>query len=179
MRGGARSGGPADRALNAGAVAGAQDSPSLQENASMSPTKNLLSLAVLMSLSAAAAAANPAADNAQRLIHQNPAALRAASADAFVVKDVIRDDDGTEHVRFNRTWQGMAVIGGDVVVHSRAGQFKGASLTLGSSARPAPTPRIPADKAMVEAGAFFGGSVDTVSNQGLVVYARGARPVLA
>jgi Zn-dependent metalloprotease len=34
---------------------------------------------------------------------------------------VILDKDGTEHVRFDRFHQGLHVIGGDVVVHSKAG----------------------------------------------------------
>jgi Zn-dependent metalloprotease len=146
----------------------------------MSLTPKVLSFAVLAALSGAAAAApNPMAEQAQALIKTHGAAVRAAAADQFVVRDTIRDDDGTEHVRFDRTYRGLPVIGGDVVVHSRGGQFKSASLTLPTSARPALTPRVPADKAMVEAGAVFGGPIDAVSNAGLVVYARGAKPVLA
>ncbi len=34
------------------------------------------------------------------------------------VKDVIRDADGTTHVRYNRTYRGLPVVGGDLVVHS-------------------------------------------------------------
>ena len=33
-----------------------------------------------------------------------------------MVKDVLRDTDGTEHVRYNRTYAGLPVIGGDLVV---------------------------------------------------------------
>ena len=35
----------------------------------------------------------------------------------LVVKDVMRDTDGTEHVRYDRTYAGLPVIGGDMVVH--------------------------------------------------------------
>jgi Zn-dependent metalloprotease len=42
--------------------------------------------------------------------------LRLGSREALVVKDVVRDTDGTEHVRYNRTFAGLPVVGGDLVV---------------------------------------------------------------
>ena len=37
---------------------------------------------------------------------------------------MIIDRDGAQHVRFNRTWKTLPVLGGDVVVHSNpAGQW--------------------------------------------------------
>jgi Zn-dependent metalloprotease len=144
----------------------------------MSLTQKLLSVAVLLALGTTAHA-NPVADQARSLMRQNPGAVRAAAQDQFVVRDTIRDADGTEHVRFERTFRGLPVIGGDVVVHQRGGKFRSASLTLGSNFRPSLAPRVRADAAMVEAGAKFGGSIDTVESKGLVVYAMGARPVLA
>lgn len=144
----------------------------------MSLTQKLLSAAVLLALGATAQA-NPVADQARILIRNNPAAVHAAAQDQFVVRDTIRDADGTEHVRFDRTWRGLPVIGGDVVVHQRGGKLRGASQTLATSARPSLNPRIGADAAMVEAGAKFGGAIDEVSNSGLVVYAKGRLPVLA
>jgi Zn-dependent metalloprotease len=64
-----------------------------------------------------------------------------------VLKDVDPRRDGTEHVRFDRTYLGLPMIGGDVVVHQKDGKFRSASLTLGSSQRPSLTPRIKADAA--------------------------------
>ena len=143
-------------------------------------TPKVLSAAVLLAHGGTAfAAPNPMADQARLLIGSHRAAVQASSADAFVFKDAIRDNDGTEHVRFDRTFRGLPVLGGDVVVHSRGGQFKSASLSLSTSARPALSPKIPADQAMVEAGAKFGGKIDTVSTTGLVVYAMNHAPVLA
>ncbi|MEV0535712.1 M4 family metallopeptidase [Kitasatospora sp. NPDC050463] len=44
------------------------------------------------------------------------------------VKDVVIDADGTQHVRFDRTFQGLPVIGGDLVVHQDArGRLKDSS----------------------------------------------------
>jgi Zn-dependent metalloprotease len=113
------------------------------------------------------------------LIDGHGKALQRADADRFVARDVIVDKDGTEHVRFDRTYRGLAVIGGDVVVHSRNGQFKSASLGLKTSFRPDITPLIDADEAQVISGAHFKGKIDSVSSKGLVIYAGGNKPVLA
>ncbi|MFE2102643.1 MULTISPECIES: M4 family metallopeptidase [unclassified Streptomyces] len=44
------------------------------------------------------------------------------------VKDVVIDADGTQHVRFERTYHGLPVVGGDFVVHQKAdGSLKGSS----------------------------------------------------
>jgi Zn-dependent metalloprotease len=49
-------------------------------------------------------------------------ALKLGSREALVVKDVARDSNGTEHVRYERTYAGLPVIGGDFVVHESAGR---------------------------------------------------------
>ena len=145
----------------------------------------LLSVAIVaaLALPAAVQAATPdmapAARRALGLIDAHPAALRRADADAFTVRDVIVDGDGTEHTRFARSWHGMPVIGGDVVVHTRNGQYRGASLTLGSRARPALRGGISAERAIVEAGAAFGTGFEGVPTASRVVYARDTAPVMA
>ena len=45
--------------------------------------------------------------------------LRLGAEESLVVKDVLRDTDGTEHIRYNRTYDGLPVIGGDLVVAQR------------------------------------------------------------
>ncbi|MFL6134723.1 MAG: M4 family metallopeptidase, partial [Nocardioidaceae bacterium] len=42
--------------------------------------------------------------------------LGLGSREGLVVKDVLRDVDGTLHTRYNRTYAGLPVIGGDLVV---------------------------------------------------------------
>jgi len=55
-------------------------------------------------------------------------ALGLAGGEKLVVKDVITDPDGTTHVRYNRTYDGLRVIGGDFVSHrARSGKIKGVS----------------------------------------------------
>jgi Zn-dependent metalloprotease len=144
----------------------------------MSMNQKLLAAAVLLALGATAQA-NPIADQARNLIRANPGAVRASRADEFVVRDTIRDNDGTEHVRFDRSYRGLPVIGGDVVVHQKGGKFRSASMGLGSASRPSLAPRIKPDAAEVEAGAKFGGTVEAISTKGLVVFALNHAPVLA
>jgi Zn-dependent metalloprotease len=43
--------------------------------------------------------------------------LGLGAAERLVLKDVIRDVDGSLHRRFDRTYHGLPVIGGDVIVH--------------------------------------------------------------
>jgi Zn-dependent metalloprotease len=143
----------------------------------------LLSIAIVSALATpafAASAPNGAALRAQGLL--DGAAARAAhraDADRFTVRDVIVDADGTEHVRFDRTYRGLPVLGGDLVVHSRNGQAGGISQTLTGAARPDVVPQVSASRAIVEAGARFGTSFSGVPTARLVVWAAGATPELA
>ena len=138
----------------------------------MSLTPKLLSFAVLMALGATAAAANPHVDRALGLIKANGAAVKASPADAFIARDVIVDANGAEHVRFDRTYGGLPVIGGDVVVHSRGGQLKSTSLTLDAPLSVSLRPNLRSDEAIVAAGAEFGSGFRGNPNASLVVYAR-------
>ncbi|MGW5566894.1 M4 family metallopeptidase [Streptomyces tendae] len=46
--------------------------------------------------------------------------LGAASKEGLVATDVLKDADGTLHTRYRRTWAGLPVEGGDLVVHEGA-----------------------------------------------------------
>ena len=48
-------------------------------------------------------------------------ALRLGPQEKLVPKDVVQDADGTVHTRYERTYAGLPVIGGDLVVHQRKG----------------------------------------------------------
>src|SRR5665647_5631 len=55
-------------------------------------------------------------------------ALGLGSGEKLVVKDVIVDPDGSTHVRYNRTFNGLRVIGGDLVSHQdKVGKLKSVS----------------------------------------------------
>ncbi|WP_166206802.1 M4 family metallopeptidase [Cognatiluteimonas telluris] len=146
----------------------------------------LLTIAIVSALAASAPAFagnalhSSAVVRAKALI-DGPAAkvVRRASADAFRASDADIDAKGTEHVRFQRTYRGLPVIGGDFVLHSRNGKVVGVSQTLTTTARPGLVPSIDANHAIVEAGTRFGAGFKGAPKAHLVVYALGAKPVLA
>ncbi len=70
-------------------------------------------------------------DNAIEALIKHPALARATSGQAFVARSALVDRDGTTHVRVDRTYHGLRVVGGDMVVHqSASGALKGVSQTL-------------------------------------------------
>ncbi len=120
---------------------------------------------------AAAAPASPLTARAAALADARADAVHTAGllglagGEKLAVRDVVIDRDGTEHVRYDRTFDGLRVIGGDLVVHRPAGSGAisvsrtGARSSAVASVRPA-----------VSAKALPGE---------LVVYAGGATPRLA
>ncbi|MFJ5546434.1 M4 family metallopeptidase [Streptomyces sp. NPDC093225] len=48
-------------------------------------------------------------------------AIGLGSAERLVARDVIRDADGTVHTRYERTYAGLPVLGGDLIVHQKEG----------------------------------------------------------
>ena len=140
----------------------------------------------LMGVAGQAVAAAPAADHpaVQRaLSHLSGNAFQAAKgshSDAYVATDLVVDEDGTEHVRFDRTYKGLPVIAGDLVVRSHpANGFQGVSQTLGGSINLNTKAGLSAAKATGVAKGQFKHLNGAVQGQQLVVYARGAVPALA
>ncbi|RNF82594.1 peptidase M4 [Lysobacter psychrotolerans] len=105
--------------------------------------------------------------------------IQRASDDRFTARNFTVDRDGSEHVRLERSYRGLPVIGGDVVVHSRNGQFRSASVALKTRVRPQLVAAISANQAIVEAGVAFGTAFHGVPTSRQVVYARDVAPVLA
>jgi Zn-dependent metalloprotease len=132
--------------------------------------------AVLAAKAAAVARAQALVDGpARKLVHR-------ASADGFTaeVTAVQIDDDGTEHVRFKRTYKGdLPVIGGDFVLHSRNGKVLGASQSLPTSKRPSTSPSYSSKKAIAKAIDEFGMAYSEAPNSRLVLYALTGTPRLA
>ncbi|WP_328871194.1 M4 family metallopeptidase [Streptomyces sp. NBC_00287] len=76
--------------------------------------------------------------------------LGLTSAEATKVRDVIVDADGTQHVRYDRTYRQLPVLGGDFVVHlTKDGTYRSASRAVKGSVAPAAgvTPALPATRA--------------------------------
>jgi Zn-dependent metalloprotease len=118
-------------------------------------------------------------DRALGVVRQNPAAARLSAYDAFTERGATVDANGTEHVRMDRTYRGLRVIGGDLVVHSRAGFMKGVSQTLAKPINLGVTPKLSADSAITAAGVHFGTAFESVPSASLVVFAARANPRLA
>ncbi|MFJ9130884.1 M4 family metallopeptidase [Streptomyces sp. NPDC102340] len=52
--------------------------------------------------------------------------LKLADGEKLVARDVVKDADGTTHTRYERTFDGLPVLGGDLVVHTaKGGDLKG------------------------------------------------------
>nr|WP_235453661.1 M4 family metallopeptidase [Streptomyces olivochromogenes] len=109
--------------------------------------------------------------------------LGLGAKEKLVVKDVARDADGTTHTRYERTYAGLPVLGGDLVVHARHGRLTVSKGTRTALAPPTVTPRIPSATARttaLAAAAKAGGEhVSVARAPRLVVWAAGARPTLA
>lgn len=122
------------------------------------------------------------------------AALAAAEAHAQTTKfgadqeltvvDTILDANGASHVRMHRSYRGLEVVGGDLVVHqTKARAWKGTSQTLTRGIALSTTPTVAQERA--EAAALAPSAVtnkirgDRVESAELVVDALGARPRLA
>ncbi|MFQ3560984.1 M4 family metallopeptidase [Streptomyces gramineus] len=120
-------------------------------------------------------AATAAADTAKT--------LGLGSAEKLVVKDVTQDADGTTHTRYERTYAGLPVLGGDLVVHR-----SGARLTVTKATKAALA--LPTTKAKISAATARDRALTTAAKAGaehpavgtsprLVVWAASGRPTLA
>ncbi|MFC5028839.1 M4 family metallopeptidase [Streptomyces sp. DSM 41987] len=126
----------------------------------------------------------PKASEAQALRDANsavaahPQLVKAGAHDVFTSRDVTVDADGSRHVHLDRTYQGLPVLGGDVVVHSAPdGTARDASLTLAAPLNLSVTPKITAKQAIATAAKKFKG-VKHGSTAKLVVDATTATPTL-
>ncbi len=90
--------------------------------------------------------ADPSGDLATAAVaalRSHPAAARIGDAQAFSATDALVDADGTSHVRMDRTYHGLRVLGGDLVVHQAAdGAWEGVSQTLDSVMTLGVTPQV-------------------------------------
>ncbi|EWT00923.1 peptidase [Intrasporangium oryzae NRRL B-24470] len=88
-------------------------------------------------------------------------------------RSVATDKDGTTHVRFDRTFRGLPVVGGDLVVHTDAsGAWKGVNAASSSVRVGSTSPAVAATTAATTAAATADFTVRT-SSPTLAVYAYG------
>jgi zinc metalloprotease ZmpA len=134
----------------------------------------------------AAQAAAPAANHPavqQALAHlkgQAAAAAQVSAGDSFQARDLVTDADGAQHVRFDRLYKGLRVIGGDLVVHLGAnGQYRDTSLSMSQRIGIDAKAPLASREAMAKALAAFQHRDGQVDSAKLVVYARNGSPQMA
>lgn len=145
-----------------------------------------LIFATLLAVSASNAATLPpaardaAAEHALKNLLANRAVGRVSALDRFQAKSVVIDDDGTEHVRLQRSYGSLPVIGGDLVVHSnRDGSFKSVTTKQRNAINVSLKARISSADAVMIAGSEFGTGFGSLPEAWLVVYARAGASRLA
>ncbi|MEU3246550.1 MULTISPECIES: M4 family metallopeptidase [unclassified Streptomyces] len=103
----------------------------------------------------------------------------------LVVRDVVKDVDGTVHTRYERTYNGLPVLGGDLVVHeSKAGRTEGVTRAVQTAIKVASLkPQVTTAKAEKQAltAAKSAGSAQTTADRAprKVIWAASGRPTLA
>ncbi|MGW2726381.1 M4 family metallopeptidase [Streptomyces sp. NPDC001494] len=102
----------------------------------------------------------------------------------LVVKDVVKDADGTLHTRYERTYGGLPVLGGDLIVHTaKSGKAEGVTKANKSAVKLASLkPQITAAKAekqAVGAARTLGSAKTTADGARKVIWAGSGKPVLA
>ncbi|CAK7280872.1 M4 family metallopeptidase [Streptomyces misionensis] len=147
---------------------------------------------------APAAAKVPAAAPAMLSASAHTSLIKQAQADApetaqqiglgakekLVVKDVVKDVDGTVHTRYERTYAGLPVLGGDLVVHtSKTGKTEGVTKANKATIKVASlTPKLTpakAEKQAVSAAKTLGSAQSTADGARKVIWAGSGTPVLA
>ncbi len=111
--------------------------------------------------------------------------LGLGAKEKLVVRDVLKDRDGTVHVRYERTYDGLPVLGGDLVVQGdAAGEADSVVKATRAAVKPATTTAtVPAAKAeqqaLSAAKAEKAESPDVDRAPRKVIWAAGGSPVVA
>ncbi|MFF5523373.1 M4 family metallopeptidase [Streptomyces coeruleorubidus] len=147
----------------------------------------------------AASKANPGSESVRLSPAQRAALIREADADKagtakdlglgtkekLVVRDVLKDRDGTLHTRYERTYDGLPVLGGDLVVESTKADDTAAVVKATRAAiKPATTKAaLPAAKARQQA--LAAGKAEEAKSPAVnreprkVIWAASGKPVVA
>ncbi|MBC7633686.1 M4 family metallopeptidase [Aeromicrobium sp.] len=113
---------------------------------------------------------------AMRSARSNSSATRVSTDQSLVVTDALVDSTGATHVRMRRTYDGLRVVGGDLVVHRDAGgSFTGSSQSLDRALTLSTTPTLSSG----EARSRVGTAATRAGTPTLVVDATSTTPRLA
>ncbi|MGA4839512.1 M4 family metallopeptidase [Streptomyces sp. G45] len=129
--------------LSAGLATGASAQPDLSKSADTA----LASAPAPLSASARAGLLKGAEARAAATAEK----IGLGAKEKLVVKDVVKDRDGTTHTRYERTYDGLPVLGGDLVVHTaKDGSVDGVSKATKASIKVASTTAKLAPKAVAK-----------------------------
>ncbi|MYS18115.1 peptidase M4, partial [Streptomyces sp. SID4982] len=102
----------------------------------------------------------------------------------LVARDVVKDGDGTLHTRYERTYAGLPVLGGDLIVDTtpsgaakRVVKASGATLKV-AGLTPA-VPKAAAERQAVARAKTLGGTESAADSVRKVIWAATGKPVLA
>ncbi|QGZ53097.1 peptidase M4 family protein [Streptomyces sp. QHH-9511] len=107
-------------------------------------------------------------------------AIGLSGQEKLVVRDVVKDADGTVHTRYERTYEGLPVLGGDLVVHLKKNGAR--STTKATGARisvPGTAAAVSGDAAKKSAVATAEAKDATASSARKVIWAATGKPTLA
>ncbi|MEV8046808.1 M4 family metallopeptidase [Streptomyces griseoluteus] len=144
------------------------------ENKTLAAAPTLLSASARTTLIQQAQSAAP--ETAQR--------IGLGAKEKLVVRDVVKDVDGTVHTRYERTYAGLPVLGGDLVVHTaKSGKAEGVTKATKSaikvaSLKPQITPA-KAEKQAVGVAKTLGSAKTAADGARKVIWAGSGKPVLA
>ncbi|MER6442221.1 M4 family metallopeptidase [Streptomyces sp. NPDC001185] len=109
--------------------------------------------------------------------------LGLGAKEKLIVKDVAKDADGTTHTRYERTYAGLPVLGGDLVVHTKGGRSTVSEATRATIKVPTLTAGVAsgtaARQALAVAKKADATRPEVDGTPRLVVWAAGAQPTLA
>ncbi|MCX4690911.1 M4 family metallopeptidase [Streptomyces sp. NBC_01408] len=111
-------------------------------------------------------------------------ALGLGSGEKLVVRDVVKDADGTTHTTYERTYDGLPVLGGDLTVHAKDGVTKSVTKATHHEIKVADTdatvtPAAAESQAVSAAGAEGSKEAKASKNARKVIWAAEGVPVLA
>jgi Zn-dependent metalloprotease len=107
-------------------------------------------------------------------------ALKLGADDKLVQRSVVTDPDGTTHTRYDRTWKGLRVVGGDLVVEKeKGGRIEDVHFNNGRSVAAATTTPTVTKTTAVAKGQQRSKAAGEKSTGELVVWASTGSPRLA
>ncbi|MEU2422742.1 M4 family metallopeptidase [Streptomyces sp. NPDC007851] len=161
-------------------AAGALLTTGLTTNATAAAKQPLAAAPTLLSNSARTALIQKAEANVAETAKQ----IGLGTKEKLVVKDVVKDVDGTVHTRYERTYAGLPVLGGDLVVHtSKAGKTEGVTKATKTAIKVASLkPQIStakAEKSALSVAKTLGSTKSAADGARKVIWAGSGTPVLA